>query len=388
MKFQQADRLKQLPPYLFAEIDEKRNEVAARGVDIIDLGVGDPDLPTHDHIVKAMQQAVADSDNHHYPSYAGLDMLRETAANYMKKNFGAEFVWQDQVFAVIGSKEGIAHLPLAFINPGDVSLVPSPGYPVYNIGTLFAGGQSYFMPLLKENGFLPDLDAIPKDILNKAKILFLNYPNNPTAACADLAFFEKAVTFAHEHNLIIAHDAAYIEMGFDGYRPHSIFEVEGAVEVAVEFHSLSKTFSMTGWRIGFVCGNADIAKGIGRIKTNVDSGAFDAIQKAAVTALSSDWGCVDDYMKIYRERRDVAVRELRNLGFELEVPMASFYIWFSVPKGFSSAEFCGRVLEEAGVVITPGNGFGQAGEGFARMALTVPSDRIEEAVRRIAGIDL
>lgn len=388
MKVKQADRLKQIPPYLFARLDEMRNAVAARGVDIINLGVGDPDLPTPDHIVKAMQQAVADPVNHHYPSYAGLGLFRKTAADYMKKRFSIEFEWQDQVFAVIGSKEGIAHLPLAFINPGDISLVPSPGYPVYNIGTLFAGGESYFMPLKKENGFMPDLDAIPADTLERTKILFLNYPNNPTSACADLPFFEKAVAFALEHNLVLVHDAAYIEMGFDGYRPHSIFEVKGAVDVAVEFHSMSKPFSMTGWRIGFVCGNADIAKTIGQVKTNVDSGAFDAIQKAAVTALTGDWGCVDEYMNVYRERRDVAVDGLRKLGLELEVPRASFYIWFSVPEGFGSADFCGRVLEETGVVITPGNGFGDAGEGYARMALTLPVDRIEEAIDRIARIQL
>ncbi len=386
MKFKQADRLSQLPPYLFAELDAKRDEVAARGVDIIDLGVGDPDLPTPKHIIESLQKAAEDPANHQYPSYAGMPAFRETAAEYMKKRFGISFDWKSQVFAVIGSKEGIAHLPLAFLNPGDVSLVPSPGYPVYNIGTLFAGGKSHFMPLKKENGFLPDLDGIDADVLAKAKILYINYPNNPTAACADLAFYEKCVAFAKEHNLILVSDAAYVEMGFDGYRPPSIFEVEGAVDVAIEYHSLSKTFNMTGWRIGFICGNAQIAQGVGRIKTNVDSGAFNAIQVAGITALTEDWSCVADNMKIYQERRDVAVPGLAKLGFDVENPKASFYVWFSVPDKVTSAEFCGKVLEETGVVVTPGNGFGDAGEGFARMALTLPKDRIAEAVDRIGKV--
>ena len=386
MAINQADRLKQLPPYLFAELDAMRNAVAARGVDIIDLGVGDPDLPTPEPIVKALQQAVQDPSTHRYPSYAGMASYREAAAGYMKNRFGVSFDWPTQVFALIGSKEGIAHLPLAFVNPGDVTLVPSPGYPVYNIGTLFAGGQSHFMPLLKQNGFLPDLDAIPADVLKRAKILFLNYPNNPTAACADLSFFEKAVAFCREHDLILAHDAAYVEMGFDGYRPPSIFEVDGAQDVAVEFHSLSKTFNMTGWRIGFVCGNATIAQGLGKIKTNIDSGAFNAIQHAAIDALGGDWSIVQSNMTIYQKRRDAAVAGLSALGLNVENPKASFYIWFTVPPSMNSKAFCKKVLEETGVVITPGNGFGEAGEGYARLALTLPEDRIVEAVKRIGTV--
>jgi LL-diaminopimelate aminotransferase len=325
---------------------------------------------------------------HRYPDYAGAPQFREAAANYMRRRFGVKLDWPTQVFALIGSKEGIAHLPLAFINPGDVTLVPSPGYPVYNIGTIFAGGQSHFMPLLRQNGFLPDLDAIPRDVLAKAKILYVNYPNNPTAACADLSFFEKVVAFAHEHGLLVAHDAAYVEMGFDGFRPSSILEADGAMDVAIEFHSLSKTFNMTGWRIGFVCGNAAAAQGLGRIKTNVDSGAFTAIQRAAVEALTGDWTCVQKNMDIYRQRRDVAVAGLTDLGFSVETPKASFYIWFSVPEGMTSKQFCAGVLEKAGVVITPGNGFGAGGEGFARMALTVPKERVAEAIQRIGAVKL
>jgi len=381
-----ADRLSQLPPYLFAELDAKRDQVAARGMDIIDLGVGDPDLPTPDFIINALNEAVAVPKNHRYPNYAGMPLFRQTAADYMESRFGVTMDWKTQVFSVIGSKEGIAHLPLAFINPGDYSLVPDPGYPVYNIGTLFAGGKSHFMPLKKENGFLPDLDSVPEDVLKKARLLFINYPNNPTSACADLAFYEKVVSFAKKHDLVVVSDAAYVEMGFDDYRPLSIFEAAGAMDVAVEFHSMSKTFNMTGWRIGFVCGAPDIARGVGRIKTNIDSGAFNAIQQAAVTALTGDWACVKKNMDIYKERRDVAYNGLSKLGFDLSLPRASFYMWFLVPRGLKSKDFCGRILEETGVVITPGNGFGQAGEGFARMALTLPKERIAEAIERMGHV--
>ena len=386
MSVKLADRLSVLPPYLFAELDAMKSEVAAKGVDIIDLGVGDPDLPTPQYIIDALNVAANDPANHRYPSYAGMKLFRQTAANYFKERFAVSMDWKTQVFAVIGSKEGIAHLPLAFINPGDISLVPSPGYPVYNIATIFAGGTSHFMPLKKENGFLPDLDAIPSNVLEKARLLFINYPNNPTSACADLTFYEKVVTFAKKHDLIVVSDAAYVEMGFDGYRPLSIFEAEGAMDVAVEFHSLSKTFNMTGWRIGFVCGNPEIAQGVGRIKTNVDSGAFNAIQMAGVKALTGDWSMVEKNMEIYKERRDVAYEGLKNLGFDLSTPKASFYMWFTVPRGLKSKEFCQKVLEQTGVVITPGNGFGEEGEGFARMALTLPKERIAEAIKRIGTV--
>lgn len=386
MDIKQANRLSKLPPYLFAELDEMCEKVAARGVELIDLGVGDPDLPTPKHIVKKLQEMVEDKSTHRYPSYAGMIAYRKAVALYMKNRFGAKLDPAKEIVALIGSKEGIAHFPLAFINPGDVALVPDPAYPVYHIGTLFAGGESHFMPLKKENGFLPDLDAIPADVLARAKVIYINYPNNPTAACADLPFYEKVVAFAKQHNLIVLSDAAYCEMGFDGYRPLSILEVPGAMDVAIEFHSLSKTFNMTGWRIGFACGNREIVGGLGRIKTNVDSGAFEAIQYAAIEALNGDWAPVRKNMAIYEKRREAAVSGLRALGFDVNNPKASFYIWFCVPKGLSSKEFAGRILEETGVVLTPGVGFGPSGEGYARMALTLPTERIKQAIDRISTV--
>jgi LL-diaminopimelate aminotransferase len=388
MTIETADRLGKLPPYLFAELDEMCAQVAAKGMDIIDLGVGDPDLPTPKPIIEKLYEAAQDKTNHQYPSYAGLPAFRQAASAYMEKRFGVKLDPVKQVFSLIGSKEGIAHLPLAFVNPGDLVLVPSPGYPVYNIGTLFAGGENYFLPLKEENGFLPDLDSIPADVAKRSKILHINYPNNPTSACADLSFFEKAVAFCREHDIVLAHDAAYAEMGFDGYKPPSIFEVDGALDVAIEFHSLSKTFNMTGWRLGFVCGNAKIAGGLGRIKTNIDSGAFNAIQIAGIEALENGWSFVEENMAVFADRRDVAVDGLKALGLKVFKPKATFYVWFTVPDGMTSKGFCARVLQETGVVITPGNGFGEFGEGYARMALCLPKDRIAEAVARIATVKL
>lgn len=384
--FSFSERLKKLPPYLFVELDRMKAEAKARGVDVIDLGVGDPDLPTPSHIVEAAAEAVKKPENHHYPSSVGMRAFREAAASWFERRFGVRLDPEKEVVTLIGSKEGIAHFPLAFVNPGDVVLVPTPAYPVYHIGTLFAGGETYYLPLLPENNFLPDLEGIPGEVLSRAKILWLNYPNNPTAAVADREFFAKVVDFARKHNLIVAHDAAYTELYYDDFRPPSILEVEGAREVAIEFHSLSKTYCMTGWRIAFAVGNEALVSGLTKVKNNVDSGAFQAVQEAGIAALSGDQACVEEFRRIFKERRDVVVEGLKKLGFEVKPPKATFYVWAKVPEGFSSADFAAKLLQEAGIVVTPGNGFGEPGEGFFRIALTVDKDRLKEALARIEAL--
>jgi LL-diaminopimelate aminotransferase len=384
---EQAERLRRLPPYLFKEIDRQKAEVRDRGVDIIDLGVGDPDLPTPTHIIEAMKVAAEDAANHQYPSYSGMNDFKYAVAEWYEERFGVEVEPEKEVVSLIGSKEGIAHLPLAFINPGDVSLVPTPAYPVYHTATLFAGGESYFMPLLEENGFLPDLDAIPEETARKAKLMFINYPNNPTAAVADQAFFNTVVAFAKKNGVLVCHDAAYTEMGFNGYRPPSFMEAEGAKDVGIEFHSLSKTYNMTGWRIGFAVGNEEAIAGLGTIKSNIDSGVFQAIQIAGIKAIRADQACVGENMEIYTRRRNLMVEGLRNAGFALDEPKATFYMWVRVPEGFTSAQLASRLLEK-GVVVTPGNGFGEPGEGYFRIALTQKRDRLAEAIDRIKALAL
>jgi LL-diaminopimelate aminotransferase len=387
-RFPLADRLTQLPPYLFAEIDRMKQAVRARGVDLISLGIGDPDLPTPAHIIAALEAAGRDPANHQYPSYEGLLGFRQAAAAWYRTRFGVSLDPATEVLSLIGSKEGVGHLPLAFVNPGDVVLVPDPGYPVYHAGTVFCGGISHFMPLRKSNGFLPDFSAIPADVLRRAKVCWINYPNNPTAAVAPREFFSQAVEFAHRHNLVLCHDVAYSEIAFDGYEPLSLLSVPGAREVAVELHSLSKTYNMTGWRVGFAVGNAEILTGLGQVKTNLDSGVFQAVQQAGIAALTGPQDCVVQMRKIYQERRDVLVDGLREMGWRLEVPKASFYVWIENPRGMTSAELTKRLLTEAGVVVTPGNGFGPSGEGYIRAALTVDVARIREAVGRIRALDL
>ncbi len=386
MQFNISERLKKLPPYLFVELDRKKAEVVSRGVDVIDLGIGDPDLATPDFIVEKLKETVSDPECHHYPASQGMFEFRQAASKWLNKRFGLTPDPNNQVVALIGSKEAIAHFPLAFLEPGDVVLVPTPAYPVYHIGTLFAGGESYFMDLLPQNNFLPDLDSIPSDILNRAKIMWLNYPNNPTAALATEEFFEEVVEFANKHNIIICHDAAYTEMTFDEYRAPSFLNTPGAMNVGIEFHSLSKTYSMTGWRIGFAVGNSRLIAGLRTVKSNVDSGQFNPIQYAAIAALESDQSCVRDMCNIYQERRDVLVEGLKSLGIEANSPKATFYVWAPVPDGYSSMQFTELLLEKAGIVATPGNGFGDPGEGFIRMALTVSKERIAEAVDRMKAI--
>jgi len=385
-RFPLSTRIKDLPPYLFAELDRKKEEVRARGVDIIDLGVGDPDRPTPKHIVDRMKRETAVPANHQYPSYEGLLSFRSAAANWYRRRFGVSLDPSSEVVTLIGSKEGIAHFPLAFVNPGDRVLVPDPGYPVYHIATLFAGGRSHFMPLLRENGFLPDLDRIPRPVLAKAKILFLNYPNNPTSAVADRKFYRKVLRFAEEYDLIVAHDVAYTEIYFDAKKPMSILELPGAKKRCIEFHSLSKTYNMTGWRIGFAVGNPELVAGIGKVKTNVDSGVFQAVQGAGIEALKSGDEITEAIRRTYRERRDILVPGLRALGLDPVEPRGTFYVWIPVPKGYTSASFCSHLLEEAGIVTTPGNGFGKSGEGYIRIALTKEKGRIREALSRMQKV--
>ncbi len=380
-----AQRLDHLPPYLFARIDAMKGEKISQGVDVIDLGVGDPDLPTPEHIVEALCSAARDPANHHYPSYTGMLAYREAVAEWYAARFGVDLAPKTEVLALIGSKEGIAHIPEAFVNPGDYVLAADPGYPVYKTSTLFAEGKVYEMPLAAENNFLPILDDIPAEVIGKAKLLFINYPNNPTAAIAPKSFFAEVVEFAREHGIVVVHDNAYSEITFDGYTAPSFLEVDGAMEVGVEMHSLSKTYNMTGWRIGMACGNPGVIAGLGRIKTNIDSGAFDAIQHASITALTGSQECVRAACDIYQERRDVLVKGLREIGFDVAAPKATFYVWMPVDD---SMTFAAKLLDEAGIVATPGIGFGTHGEGYVRFAITRSVERIEEAVERMQGMSL
>jgi LL-diaminopimelate aminotransferase len=383
---QYANRIRTLPPYLFAAIDDMKRKAIERGMDIINLGVGDPDLPTPEPIIESLRRAAGDPKHHQYPSYDGMLSFRTAVAQWYKRRFSVTADPKTEVLTLIGSKEGIGHVPLAFIDTGDVVLVPSPGYPVYPVGVSFAGGTSHFMPLTKDNGFLPDLDAIPKDVAKKAKLMFLNSPNNPTSVVASKEFFKKVIDFAKEHHIIVCHDAAYSEIYYDSKRPCSFLEVEGAKDVGVEFHSLSKTFNMTGWRIGFAVGRKEVIAGLGKVKTNIDSGVFQAIQEAGITALELDDSVTNDLRGIYQERRDVLVAGLKKLGLSLETPEAAFYVWIEVPKGFTSASFTAHLIEKAGIVTTPGNGFGDPGEGYIRMTVTTSKERLAEAVDRMQKI--
>lgn len=386
MKIEMAKRIDQIPPYLFAEIDRKKEEMKRKGMDLIDLGIGDPDLPTPKPIIERLKKGAEDPRNHRYPSYEGMIEFRTAVAQWYERRFGVKLDPAKEVLSLIGSKEGIAHVPLAFVDPGDYVLVPSPGYPVYRVSTLFAGGIPYFLPLRKENGFLPNFSDVPKRIVEKTKLLFINYPNNPTSAIAEKPFFEEAVDFAQRYGIIVCHDAAYSEIAFDGYRPISFMEIDGGKEVGIEFHSLSKTFNMTGWRIGFAVGHPEIISGLGRVKTNIDSGLFQAIQEAGIEAFSRFETPLLETIQIYQRRRDLMVQGLREVGLEVEPPRATFYLWIQVPPGYTSAQFATLLLEQAGIVATPGNGFGEAGEGYIRMALTVDESRLREAIHRMKRI--
>jgi LL-diaminopimelate aminotransferase len=386
MKFELAQRLSKLPPYLFIEIDKKKKAALAAGVDLVDLGVGDPDRPTPAPLLAELGRAASNPAYHQYPLGAGLPEFRKAAAAWLEQRFGVTADPATQVLALIGSKEGIGHMPLAFVNPGDRVLCPDPGYPVYHAGTVFCGAVPVKMPLRAENDFLPDFGKIPAAQLRRARLMWLNYPNNPTAATAPLSFFAEAVRFCKKHRLILAHDMAYSEIYYDGERPPSVFEAPGAKDVAVEFHSLSKTFNMTGWRVGFAVGRPDLIAGLAAVKGNLDSGVVSAIQSMAIEAFRAPAAMTDSIRRIYQARRDLFVPGLQALGFDVRLPKASFYVWAKVPQGKKSATFCTELLEKAGIVATPGNGFGASGEGYFRMTMTAAEDRLKLALDRLARL--
>jgi LL-diaminopimelate aminotransferase len=381
---EESKRLQALPPYLFLEIDRAKRRVIEKGVKVIDFGIGDPDQPTPKFIQSALARSVKDAKNHRYPLDRGNAPFRETAAQWMKKRFGVTFDPASEILPLIGSKEGIAHLPLAWIDPGDVTLVPDPGYPPYKSGTGFAGGVVHLMPLKEQNGFLPDLDAVPADALKKAKIVYVNYPNNPTGAVAPRAFYEKLVKWAVANKLLICSDLAYSEVYFEKAKPLSIFEIPGAREAAIEFHSLSKTCNMTGWRLGFAAGRPEVINALLRVKSNLDSGVFTAIQVAGIEALKNSFGFSKKTNIVYRRRRDLLVAGLKELGFPVKPNPATFYVFTRLPKGQTdSTAFCKNLLEKTGIVTTPGVGFGASGEGYVRFALTVSEPEIREAIARM-----
>lgn len=383
MKIKYSKRLVNLPPYLFVEIDKAKRKARQDGRDLIDLGIGDPDLPTPDNVIERLHQAAQDPKNHKYALDQGMPVLRQGIADWYKKRFNVSLNPETEILPLIGSKEGIAHMPLAFVNRGDYVLAPNPSYPPYRGSTILSDGNVQDMPLLEKNNFLPDFKKIPLEARKKARLMFLNYPNNPTGAVADAGFYRQAIAFASKHNIIIAHDAAYSEMSYDGYKPISFLEVEGAKDTGVEFHSLSKTYNMTGWRIGWVCGNAEIVSGIAKVKSNIDSGIFSAIQVAGVEALTGPQEHIRKMNAIYQERRDVLCEGLDKIGWKFSKPKAAFYVWINVPKGRDSRSFSALLLDKADIVATPGVGFGEYGEGYIRFALTVPKERIAEAIERI-----
>jgi LL-diaminopimelate aminotransferase len=383
-----AQRLGRIPPYLFAEIDRKVQEKKKAGIDVISLGIGDPDLPTPQRIVSVLQEAAADPANHRYPSYFGLTELREAIAGWYRERFDVSLEPNGEILPTLGSKDGISHVPLALVDPGDVVLAPDPGYTVYATGAIMAGADPYVMPLTLENNWLPDLDAIPDDVAERARLMWLNYPNNPTAAVAGQDFLERAVDFCRRHSIVLCHDAPYSEIAFDGYRPLSLFEIPGAKEVGLEFHSLSKTFNMTGWRIGWVCGRADLVGLIGQLKTNIDSGIFQAVQWAAIEALNGGEDETRAACGIYARRHRLVADTLNALGWKIKPPRATFYVWAPVPAGYDSIGFAGHVLDQLGVNITPGVGFGAHGEGYFRLSVTAPDARLEEAMTRLRKLKL
>lgn len=381
-----AKRIAELPPYLFARIDQLIEKKKSEGVDVISLGIGDPVEPTPEPVIEALKEALKNPENHRYPSYYGLREFRETAAKWIYERFEVRVDPETEVLPLIGSKEGIAHLPLALADQGDIVLVPDPAYPVYEISAMLASAIPIKMPLLKENGFLPDFDSIPPEILNKTKIMFLNYPNNPTTAVATREFFKKAVELAHNYGFLIAHDNAYSEIVEDRSSSLSILQIDGAKEVAVEFHSLSKTFNMTGWRIGFLVGNMEAVKHLGTLKTNIDSGIFNPIQYAGIKALKDLKDFPQEMVKIYGNRRKKVLKALEELGISYFPSNATIYVWAEVPDGYTSDSFAMKLVEDAGIVVSPGSAYGKYGEGYFRISLTVKDERLDEAINRLMNL--
>jgi LL-diaminopimelate aminotransferase len=378
-----ARRVEHVPPYLFAQISKKIAAKRAQGVDIISFGVGDPDMPTPQHILDALIESARDPASHRYPETDGLPELRTSIARFYERRFEQSFDPDKEVVPLIGSKEGIGHIPLCFIDPGDVALVPDPGYPVYPVAVQFAGGTAFDLPMTEERAFLPDLESIPGEIAERAKLLWLNYPNNPTGAIADLDFFERAVAFAKRHDIVIVHDMAYSEVAYDEYVPPSFMEARGARDVSIEVHSFSKSYNMAGWRIGMAVGNADMIDALTRVKTNLDSGIPTAIQRMAIAALDGPQDCIAEHNAIYQRRRDKLVAALRDIGLRVTPPKASLYIWAGLPLGMGSIEFAERVLDQTGVVVTPGVGYGRGGEGYVRLSVSVPDARLDEGIARL-----
>jgi len=383
INIEKTKRLSQLPPYLFTQLDKEKEKLKEKGWDLIDFGVGDPDLPTPLPIVNRIIKACQNPKNHRYPSYEGLISFREAVSKWYQRRFKVTLDPQREVITLIGSKEGIAHICLGLLNPGDIALIPDPAYPVYKAGVIFAGGKPFYLPLREENGFLPVLDTIPEHIARSSKIIWINYPNNPTAATATVEFFHQVIDFAQKFNLIICHDLAYSEISFDGYQPPSLLQIKEGKEVGIEFHSLSKSFNMTGWRIGFAVGNTKIIQILREVKTNVDSGVFQAIQEAGTEALQMDGKATREIKKVYQRRRDILVDGLRKLGWKVNPPQATFYVWVKVPEKKSSLKFTLELLIKYGIVVTPGVGFGPSGEGYIRIALTVEEEKIKEAIQRL-----
>ena len=380
-----AQRVQQLPPYLFAEISRRIAAKRAQGVEVISFGIGDPDLPTPPHVIDALKQAAEVPANHRYPESDGLPELREAINEWYGRRFGVTFNPAKEILPLIGSKEGIGHVSLCFIDPGDTALIPDPGYPVYAAGTLFAGGQAYELPLEEESGWLPDLEAIPADLAHRARVIWINYPNNPTGAIADEAFFERVISFARKYDVMVLHDLAYSDVTFDGYQPPSFMQVPGAIDVGIEFNSLSKTYNMTGWRIGMAVGNPDMIDALARVKSNLDSGIPQAIQQMGIAAIRGPQDAVAEHNMIYQRRRDQVVQALRELGLRCSAPKASLYIWAKIPEGETSIGFAGRLLDDTGVVVTPGVGYGSQGEGYVRLSLTTSDEDVDEGLRRLAA---
>ncbi len=392
MRIKISTRLKILPPYLFVEIDRAKRKARLLGKDIIDFGIGDPDCPTPRYIIDALVKSAHKPATHRYALDNGIPALRQAIAAWYKQRFKVSLNPETEILPLIGSKEGIAHFPLGILNPGDYSLIPDPCYPPYRGGTILAGGRVYSLPLLERNDFLPELKRISTGILNKARLLYINYPNNPTSAVATKEFYQEVVRFAERYNIVVISDLAYSEISFDGFSMPSFLQVKGAKGVGVEFHSLSKTYNMTGWRIGWVCGNKNLISALGRIKSNIDSGIFTAIQIAGVTALTKSRTQTDKIRRLYQERRDILVDGLRSLGWQIVRPKATFYIWAKIPNRYlllnktkisNSIFFAKELLKRIGIVVTPGRGFGRYGEGYVRFALTIDKERIREALVRL-----
>lgn len=378
-----ATRIANLPPYLFAEIDRKKEELLARGVDVISLGIGDPDKPTPARIVEAMERAIRDPKNHQYPAYAGSMRYREACAEWMRRRFGVELDPATEILALIGSKEGIAHLFPAFVDVGEYTLVPGVGYPVYHTGGILVGGLTHWMPMNDENDWLADFEATPEHVVANAKMMFISYPNNPSSAIATPEYFDRAIEYAREHDLLLVHDNAYSEIGFDGYRPPSILERPGAKDVAIELFSCSKAYNMTGWRVAFAAGNAEAIRALGTVKSNIDSGVFTAIQDAAIEAMLGPQDDVFEMCALYQRRRDLVMEALASVGLTARTPKGTIYVWARVPEGYTSASYATEVLERAGVIVAPGNAYGPDGEGYIRISLATPDDRLAEALERI-----